>query len=81
MARVKVKMNKEGVRALLKEPGVVADLQRRGHNIAAAAGPGHEVQTFIGKNRARVTVRTATDAARRGEAKYRYLTRALEAGR
>jgi hypothetical protein len=81
MGLTKVKVNKKGVGELLKGKEVQADLERRGRQIAAAAGPGHEVQTYVGKNRARVTVRTATHAARLAEARTRSLTRAFDAGR
>lgn len=81
MARPKVKVHREAVHQLLNGPEVTGDLQRRGQNIANAAGPGHEVQTFHGKNRVRITVRTATHAARLAEARTRALTAALGAGR
>lgn len=78
---VKFKLNSDGVRALLKSPGVLADLERRGRAIAAAAGEGVEVESVIGPNRAHVTVRTATTEARISEATDRTLTRAIDAGR
>ena len=82
MANIRWKLNRREVRALMREEGgVVRDLQRRGEAVAAAAGPGHEVETYIGRNRARVTVRTATYAARMKEARYRNLSRAFEAAR
>lgn len=75
------KINKAAVRNLARSPKVMAELERRGRAIAAAAGPGHEVQPFVGKNRDRVTVRTATWSARYHEAAERNLTRAFGAGR
>lgn len=77
----RVELNREGVRQLLKDPGVLADLQRRGQAIATAAGEGMEVQTHTGINRVRVTVRTATPAAQVAEATSRVLTNAIGAGR
>lgn len=79
MADVRIEINSAGVAALLKSPEVLADLERRGQAIAAAAGEGHEVQSWIGRNRARVTVRTATTAARVAEATDRSLTSAIGA--
>ena len=82
MGDVKIELNREGVRKLLRdEPGVIADLERRGHNIATVAGPGHEVEAYRGETRTRVTVRTESNAAKAAEATTRNLTRAIEAGR
>lgn len=76
-----VKLNRAGARQLLRSPEVMRMVRERGDAIAAAAGPGHEVQERVGKNRDRVTVRTATWSARYHEATGRNLTRAFEAGR
>jgi hypothetical protein len=66
---------------LLRDPGVAADLERRGRAIAAAAGPGHDVAPDPGPHRARVTVATATLDAVLDELLTRNLTRAVDAGR
>lgn len=76
-----LKINKAGIRELLKSPAIQADLERRAQQIAAAAGPGMEVSTQQGENRARATVITATTEARAAEANNRSLTAALDAGR
>jgi hypothetical protein len=76
-----VKINRRAVAHLLKSPEVLADVRKRANRIAAAAGPGHEVDARIGRTRARASVVTATTEARRGEANRRTLTRALGAGR
>lgn len=73
--------NIPGFVALRKSPGVAADLERRARRIASAAGPGMEVDSMIGRTRARSTVRTGTFAARRAEATNATLTRAIDAGR
>lgn len=80
-APVKVVLNREGVRALLRSPEVQADLARRAAAIAEAAGPGHETDSDVGKTRARAWVWTATRAARRAEATSRTLTSAIDAGK
>lgn len=74
-------LNHDGVRELLQSPGVLADLAARAGRVAAAAGPGMEVSTFIGRNRARVSVITATTEARLAEAHHRTLTSAIDAAR
>jgi hypothetical protein len=79
--RIEVKLNSAGVKALLKSPGIQADLRRRGNAIASAAGPGHRVDSEVGRNRARVEVVTETFEAMQREARDRNLTRAVDAGR
>lgn len=79
-ANFELDINEENIGRLLKED-VVPVLRAMGESIAAAAGPGHEVETYIGRRRARVTVRTATDEARYAEATDRTLTSAVDAGR
>jgi hypothetical protein len=81
MANVRIVLNRKGVREILRSPEVEADLERRARHIAAAAGPGHEVDVTVGGNRARASVRTDTFEAMRDEATDRNLTRALDAGR
>jgi hypothetical protein len=78
---VRVVLNRRNIRALLKSEAVRADLERRAENIAAAAGPGHIVDSQIGRNRARAAVITSTAEAMRAEATDRNLTRAIDAGR
>ncbi len=82
MARdVKVKLNPAGVKDLLRSSEVQGDVQRRVDRIAAAAGEGMKSGVTVGPVRARGGVWTATNRAKRGEAKDRRLTRALDAGR
>lgn len=78
---VDIKLNRAGVRALLRDPKIVADLTRRGNAIAAAAGTGFVVDVEVGRSRARVEVVTRTPEAMQREATYRSLTRAVDAGR
>lgn len=81
MGDVKIELNSDGVRALLRSPGVQADLDARARRISAAAGPGMLPTVEAGKTRARASVITASDEARRAEATGRALTRAVDAGR
>lgn len=80
-AKVKLEMNSQGVGELLKSAEVQAELKRRADRIAAAAGPGHEVDVRVGRTRARASVVTATREARKAEAESRRLTSSLDAGR
>lgn len=80
-ARIRLEMNREEMVRIMQSPGVQNELMARGRRAAAAAGWGHMVTVRVGKTRARVSVITATDAARRREATSRSLTRALDAAR
>lgn len=78
---VRVELNRDGVRDLLKSPGVEADLAARAKEIAAAAGPGHVVETDVEGGRAAAAVIAVTAAANLREQRDRTLTRAIDAGR
>lgn len=78
---MRVRLNRQGMAALLKSSEVQADLTARAQRIAAAAGSGHEVTSMVGRTRARASVVTATHRARAREASRRSLTRAIDAGR
>jgi hypothetical protein len=79
--KIRIEMNRAGIIAALQAPGVEADLMRRGHAVASAAGPGHMVTARRGRTRVRVSVITASPSAMRREAVDRSLTRALDAAR
>lgn len=82
MTRVKVVLDKRAARELMRGQAVAADLTNRGKRIRAAAGAeDHEVQTYIGRNRARVTVRTSTAKGMVRQARDKRLSKALDAGR
>lgn len=81
MAKIRIEIKRSGIRAMLKAPGVLADLDERARRVANAAGPGMEASSMIGQNRARASVITATREARRAEAEHMALTRAIDAAR
>lgn len=78
---VRIRLTRNGPRALRRDPKVLADLLRRAQRIAAAAGPGMEAFADVGVNRARAAVVTTTSEAMRAEATGRALSRAIDAGR
>lgn len=82
-ADVRVVVNRRGVRALLDEPKLAADLEARARRIATAAGEGMRVEAEPGGNgsRPRAAVITDTWRARRSQAKSQALIRAVDAGR
>lgn len=79
--KIRIDINSAGIQELLKSSPVQALLIAKAQRIAAAAGPGMEASSRIGKIRARASVITATYQARKAEAVDRALTKALDAGR
>lgn len=79
--RIRWELNKPGVAALLRSPGVKADLQRRADRIALAAGAGVVGYVWEGFDRSRARVFTASEEADYRQARYRTLSRAIDAGR
>lgn len=77
MAQKPFKLNRLGVRQLLRSTQTETMLHRLADRTAAAAGPGHRVESEIGKNRARAVVITDSWPARWAEARRRNLTKAL----
>ena len=71
----------EGIRELLRSPGVLADVAGRARAVAAAAGEGYASDSAIGPNRARAAAFTASREAAIKEATDRTLLRALGAAR
>ena len=79
--RIRFELNKKGVSALLRSPGVSRDLQARANRIATAAGDGVRAYTWQGHDRTRARVFTATRDADYRQARYRTLSRAIDSGR
>ncbi|AUG84807.1 hypothetical protein PBI_DISMAS_10 [Microbacterium phage Dismas] len=81
----KIRVNSEGLIALLKSPEVQADLRARGERIQAALpdddGQEWQLNEFLGHDRAQVVVRTGNYAARRSAAEDMAFQRALDRGR
>lgn len=79
--RAEIKLNSKGISQLLKHDTTRKAAEKRAKAIAAAAGPGYEASSMIGRNRARASVITATPAAARRDAKQGTLLRSAGAGR
>lgn len=75
------KLNRSAVRELLRSDGVLRELERRGHKLAAAAGGSYGVSSFVGRNRARVSVHTTDAAGAAAERKLHTLQRSITAAR
>lgn len=81
--KIRIELNSDGIKALMQSEPVRADMERRANAVADAAGgaPDYKADAWVGKDRARGTVRTATYKARKDEAENRTLTRAIDAAR
>lgn len=81
--KIRIQLNSEGIVQLLQSDGVKNDIERRANAVANAAGgePDYIADAWVGKDRARGTVRTATHKARVDEAENRTLTRSVDAAR
>lgn len=76
--KVRIELNSEGVRELLRSPGIAAACQAQASAIAGRAGEGYRVSTYIGVNRANASVITETDAAIRDNMKNNTLLKAVK---
>lgn len=63
MSKVKVKLNGEGVRSLLKSAEMMAVCRELAEGVRGRAGSGYEVNTYTGKNRVNAEVRAETAQA------------------
>lgn len=79
---MKIAWRLAGFRELRQSPGVEADLDRRAHRIAEAAGAGFGVlPAQMGRTRARRLVAPRTAKAVSDNARHNILIRSLDAGR
>ena len=65
MSKVKFKLNKAGVRELLRSPEVMSVVTGYASQIQSRCGAGYELTTHTGVNRVNASVHAATVEARR----------------
>ncbi|WP_455936799.1 hypothetical protein [Gemella morbillorum] len=70
-------LNRAGVAELMKSPEMVAFLKEKAKVIQDRAGDGYETNTFIGKNRANISIKTKSRKAIRDNNKNNTLLKAL----
>lgn len=63
MASAEFKLNREGVRELLTSEAMKSVCESYAADTVASLGDGYEYDGYIGKNRARATVRAVSDSA------------------
>ena len=81
VATVRVEVDRRAVGQFLKSDDVARITAQSGRRIQRQAGPGFEVQTTVGRTRARTAVIAVTYEARLAEARDRRLSGAIGAGR
>lgn len=78
MAKVKVTLNRSGVRALLKSEEMKAVCAEKAQAVCARCGTGYSTDTYTGKNRVNAMVWADTTQARRDNAENNTLLKALK---
>ncbi|HEL1675803.1 TPA: hypothetical protein U1250_000756 [Streptococcus suis] len=78
MARMKFKLNRAGVRELLKSPEMQAVLTDKANGIRNRAGTGYESDIFVGKTRANAMVYADSYQAKRDNKKRNTLLKAVK---
>ena len=73
----KFELNYSGVAELMKSPEMIEVLKDKARSIQEAAGDGYEINSFVGKNRANVSVKTKTRKAIRDNNKNNTLLKAM----
>lgn len=77
MSKVKVELNRAGVRELLRSEEIMSLLKSEAQKRASAAGAGYSVNTHVGRNRCNAEVLAETDEARRDNLKNNTLVRVM----
>ncbi|HEL2527505.1 TPA: hypothetical protein TZ304_002076 [Streptococcus suis] len=78
MARMKFKLNRAGVRELLKSPEMQAVLTDKANGIRNRAGTGYESDIFVGKTRANAMVYADSYQAKWDNKKHNTLLKAVK---
>lgn len=78
MAKVKVTLNRSGVRALLKSEEMKAACAEKAQAVCARCGTGYSTDTYTGKNRVNAMVWADTAQARRDNAENNTILKALK---
>lgn len=79
MGKIRIELNSEGVRELLKSQEIAEVCRSHAQEIAGRAGAGYEVTTYTGKTRVNASVHAATDEAYRDNLKNNTLLKAVGA--
>lgn len=75
---LKVKLNKAGVRAMLRSPEMLAICEKHASDIARRCGEGYETDSFVGRNRVNAMVSASTYEAKRDNAENNTILKAVK---
>lgn len=75
---MKIKLNRQGVRDLLRSDEVEAACKELADGISLRAGAGYEVDSRKGRNRAIAEVRAVTDKAKRDNLNHNTLLKVMK---
>lgn len=78
MSRLRVSLNRAGVRELLRSDEMMAECKRHADDALSRLGDGYEVTTRVGRNRVNAEVAAASYAARRENLENNSILRALQ---
>lgn len=78
MNKLKVVLNKEGVRELLKSEEMLSICKAHADATAAALGEGYEVSTYTGRNRVNAQITAVTREARQENMENNSILKALQ---
>lgn len=80
MSSVKIELNSEGVRQLLKSPEMMAICQELANGVARRCGDGYKTSAYRGANRVNVSVVATTKKAIKDNRKNNTILHALGGG-
>ena len=75
---LKVKLNKAGVRAMLRSEEMRAICEKHASDIARRCGEGYETDSFVGRNRVNAMVSASTYEAKRDNAENNTILKAVK---
>ena len=78
MSSFNVKLNREGVREMLRSDEMMAICKQHADDTLAGLGMGYEVSTYKGRNRVNASVTAVTHAAKRDNLKNNSILKALK---
>ncbi len=77
MAKVEIKLNREGVRELLRSNEMKSICEEHANNALGKLGAGYSVSSMVGQNRANASILAETYDARKENAEQNTILKAL----
>ena len=77
MSSVRIELNSDGVRALLRSGEMMAECEKRANEAVGRVGAGYTVSTHTGKNRVNASIEAETYEAKRDNMENNTILKAL----